>query len=239
MQYLWTECGGSQKVSGRNPGHILRAPQHPVPWTQREKRNLEFTHNARHILIIKRGYLQAPSETQNLAHCGNPAPNPPARRPEGEVVEGVYRRHPPAGAKEHPLRNANQQNGEHLRRRVRHPLKSCLFSQRGEPGDRADESNPWNPIRPSRLLDLTDLPGGAPQDDVRRHGTHQTLPWTAAWLTEPLVWFVFCVGYRPRSLLFLLMNKRPNGLWMHRRVWYFWRERHPWSRIATIYIYMI
>jgi hypothetical protein len=92
--------------------------------------------------IIKRGYLQAPSETQNLAHCGNPAPNPPARRPEGEVVEGVYRRHPPAGAKEHPLRNANQQNGEHLRRRVRHPLKSCLFSQRGEPGDRADESIP-------------------------------------------------------------------------------------------------
>ena len=86
--------------------------------------------------------MQAPSETQNLAHCGNPAPNPPARRPEGEVVEGVYRRHPPAGAKEHPLRNANQQNGEHLRRRVRHPLKSCLFSQRGEPGDRVDESNP-------------------------------------------------------------------------------------------------
>ncbi|CAL8338103.1 unnamed protein product [Boreogadus saida] len=51
--------------------------------------------------------------------CGNPTPNPHARRPEGEVEDGVYRRYPPAGAKEQPLRNRNQGNGEHLRQKIR------------------------------------------------------------------------------------------------------------------------
>ena len=77
-------------------------------------------------------------------YCGNPAPNPQARRPDGEVVEGVYRRYAPAGARERPLRNSIQHNGEHLRqrgRKIRYPLKGrLLFFQEREPGVRAEQS---------------------------------------------------------------------------------------------------
>ena len=53
---------------------------------------------------------------------------------------------PRGTAREHPLRNSNKRNGEHLRQRVReirYPLKGCLlFSQRGDPGVRAEQSTP-------------------------------------------------------------------------------------------------
>ena len=45
----------------------------------------------------------------------------PSPKPSGQVargVDGVYRRYPPAGDRERPLRHCNRRNGEQLRQRV-------------------------------------------------------------------------------------------------------------------------
>ena len=42
-----------------------------------------------------------------VEECGNPVPTPRARRPRGEVVDGIYRRYPPTGATERLLRHPN------------------------------------------------------------------------------------------------------------------------------------
>ena len=65
----------------------------------------------------------------NMIVYGNPVPTPRARRPRGEVVEGVYRRYPADGTRGRPLRHPNRPNRGHLRRRTRrkwYPLKGCV-----------------------------------------------------------------------------------------------------------------
>ena len=78
-----------------------------------------------------------------VQECGKPVQTPWARQPRGEVVDGIDRRYPPVGAREHPLRHRNQRNGEHVRRRTRktrYPLKGCImFSQGRELEARVDQ----------------------------------------------------------------------------------------------------
>ncbi|CAL8370569.1 unnamed protein product [Boreogadus saida] len=104
-----------------------------------------------------------------------------ARRPEGEVVEGVYRRYAPAGARERPLRNSNQHNGEHLRqrgRRIRYPLKGrLLFSQEREPGVRAEQrstSRTRYGLADSSITDFSQWPREKPHARTTRAGTTRT-----------------------------------------------------------------
>ena len=76
----------------------------------------------------------------------------PSPKPSGQVargVDGVYRRYPPAGDRERPLRRQLRQRA----RKIRYPLKDCLmFSQGREPGVRAEQSisRTRNPIRTVR-----------------------------------------------------------------------------------------
>jgi hypothetical protein len=61
-----------------------------------------------------------------LSRCGIPPLKPRPGWVRGTVVKGVYRRHPPAGDREHPVFTPNQRDGGHLaagRRKTRNRLK--------------------------------------------------------------------------------------------------------------------
>ena len=98
----------------------------------------------------------------------------PSPKPSGQVargVDGVYRRYPPAGDRERPLRHSNRHNGEQLRqraRKIRYPLKDCLmFSQGREPGVQAEQST----SRTRYGLSPAATREPARQDDARTIGT--------------------------------------------------------------------
>ncbi|CAL8379014.1 unnamed protein product [Boreogadus saida] len=65
------------------------------------------------------GRQRQPKASTSGGGVWQPVPTPQARRPRGEVVDGVNRRYPPVGAKECPLRHKNQRNGGLLRQRTR------------------------------------------------------------------------------------------------------------------------
>ena len=63
--------------------------------------------------------LKYDAHAHTHTHFGNPVSTPRARWPRGEAAKGVYRRYPPVGARERPLRHPNRRKREHLRRRTR------------------------------------------------------------------------------------------------------------------------